>query len=56
MEKIDNEIKRMIDMKIIEKSTSPWSSPIIRTEKKMETLEYALMPEKAIHEYNINKV
>lgn len=39
-EKMDRDIKRMIDMQIIEKSTSPWSSPIIGTEKKMETSEY----------------
>jgi len=32
--KVDAEIQRMLDMQIIEKSTSPWSSPIVCIEKK----------------------
>jgi len=34
MAKMDMEIQRMIDLGIIEKSTSPWSSPIVGIEKK----------------------
>lgn len=32
--KMDMEIQRMLDLGIIEKSTSPWSSPIVGVEKK----------------------
>ena len=32
--KVDAEIQRMLQLEIIEKSTSPWSSPIVCTEKK----------------------
>jgi len=32
--KVDAEIQRMLDMQIIERSTSPWSSPIVCIEKK----------------------
>lgn len=32
--KVDAEIQRMVKLGIIEKSTSPWSSPIVCTEKK----------------------
>ncbi|XP_060859475.1 uncharacterized protein LOC132936742 [Metopolophium dirhodum] len=32
--KVDAEIQRMLKLEIIEKSTSPWSSPIVCTEKK----------------------
>jgi len=32
--KVDAEIQRMLDLQIIEKSTSPWSSPIVCIEKK----------------------
>ncbi|CAH1724058.1 unnamed protein product [Aphis gossypii] len=34
LSKIDKEIQRMLDLGIIEKSDSPWSSPIIGIEKK----------------------
>lgn len=32
--KVDAEIKRMLDLDIIEQSNSPWSSPIVAIEKK----------------------
>lgn len=32
--KVDTEIKRMLDLDIIEQSNSPWSSPIVAIEKK----------------------
>jgi len=32
--RVDAEIQRMLKLEIIEKSTSPWSSPIVCTEKK----------------------
>jgi len=34
VEKMDREIQRMLEWDIIEKSTSPWSSPIVGVEKK----------------------
>jgi len=36
--RMNNEIHRMLNMGIIEKSTSPWSSPIVAIEKKMKNL------------------
>lgn len=34
LEKMDREIQRMLELGIIEQSTSPWSSPIVGVEKK----------------------
>lgn len=37
IDRIQKEIDRMMNLGIIEKSSSPWSSPIIGIEKKMAT-------------------
>lgn len=42
MAKMDQEIQRMLDLDIIEKSTSPWSSPIVGIEKKNGDLRVCL--------------
>ncbi|KAF5200724.1 hypothetical protein FRX31_009689 [Thalictrum thalictroides] len=34
LSKMDDEIQRMLDLNIIERSTSPWSSPIVGVEKR----------------------
>lgn len=38
--RMDAEIQRMLNWEIIEKSNSPWSSPIVGIEKKTETFAY----------------
>lgn len=42
LDKMEREIQRMLDLEIIEKSTSPWSSPIIGIEKKDGSIRLCL--------------
>jgi len=46
LSQMDKEVQRMLDLGIIEKSDSPWSSPIIGVEKKMVISDFALTRER----------